>query len=759
MGNHYYVVGTIRRDMDPPIQVLHVDDDPAFLEMAATFLERESDAIEVVTATSVSEGHAVFDERSIDCIVSDHDMPGRNGIEFLESVRASSPEVPFILFTGKGSESVASEAVSAGVTDYLQKESGTDQYTILANRIENAVDRYRARRSARAQQRRLETLVDNVPGVVYRCRNEPGWPMESIEGECESLTGYPADRIESGDLTWGHDVVHPADREDVWETVQTSIAVDEPFEETYRIRTAAGETRWVWERGRGVSIDSEVDEVTVAHEAEIGDYAAVLEGFITDITESKRRERRFEAIVENTSQFTGLLDPDGTIIEANESALAFADVDRADVLGTPLWEGPWFTESDRARRIAREAVDTARDGNPYHAEVAISGADESAIIDFTVHPVTDADGEVTLLIPESRDITALKERERELRRFRRRFEAVFDDPAVLVGLLAPDGTVRSVNSTALGYVEVDHEDLVGEPFPETPWWPEDRREDVREWVTAAAAGEYVEFDAVHAATDDGPFTVEGTFRPVVSEGDANHTDGDVTGIVVSAKDVTERRQRERELKHHAERFDEFASVVSHDLQSPITAAQGRLELALETGDLEHVERAADAIDRVDALRTDLAETLQTGEIVSETETIPLADAVEDAVTAVDPPGSMTVDVPDSVDVKADPDAFARLLENLLRNSIEHTDGDDVTVRFDRLREEGATGFVYEDDGPGIDPADRDRVFSPGFSTKDGDSGSGMGMMSVQQIVTAHDWSIRIADADVLDGARFEIRTD
>lgn len=68
-------------------------------------------------------------------------MPGMNGIEFLESVRAIDEDLPFILFTGKGSEEVASEAISAGVTDYLQKQSGTDQYTILANRITNATSR------------------------------------------------------------------------------------------------------------------------------------------------------------------------------------------------------------------------------------------------------------------------------------------------------------------------------------------------------------------------------------------------------------------------------------------------------------------------------------------------------------------------------------------------------------------------------------------------------------------------------------------
>jgi len=140
-----------------PIRVLHVDDDPAFLDVAATLLEREDDRIEVVTATSADEGLDRLDA-DVDCIVSDYDMPGRNGIDFLERVRVSGDDRPFVLLTGKGSEEVASEAISAGVTDYLQKAPGNEQYEILVNRIVNAVEAARTRAWA-ARQERINTLI------------------------------------------------------------------------------------------------------------------------------------------------------------------------------------------------------------------------------------------------------------------------------------------------------------------------------------------------------------------------------------------------------------------------------------------------------------------------------------------------------------------------------------------------------------------------------------------------------------------------
>jgi DNA-binding NtrC family response regulator len=74
-------------------------------------------------------------------IISDYDMPGMDGLEFLRTVRETRPDLPFILFTGKGSEAVASEAIAADVTHYFQKRSGPEQYELLANRIENAVSK------------------------------------------------------------------------------------------------------------------------------------------------------------------------------------------------------------------------------------------------------------------------------------------------------------------------------------------------------------------------------------------------------------------------------------------------------------------------------------------------------------------------------------------------------------------------------------------------------------------------------------------
>ncbi|TKX57240.1 response regulator, partial [Halorubrum sp. SP9] len=113
------------------VNILHVDDDRAFADLVTEFLEREADDFAVQTATSPNDAFDQFALTEFDCIITDYDMPNKDGIDFLERIREIAPNLPVILFTGKGSEEIASEAISAGVTDYIQKQGGRDQYTVL----------------------------------------------------------------------------------------------------------------------------------------------------------------------------------------------------------------------------------------------------------------------------------------------------------------------------------------------------------------------------------------------------------------------------------------------------------------------------------------------------------------------------------------------------------------------------------------------------------------------------------------------------
>ncbi|SHH13805.1 GAF domain-containing protein [Halobaculum gomorrense] len=214
-------------------------------------------------------------------------------------------------------------------------------------------------------------------------------------------------------------------------------------------------------------------------------------------------------------------------------------------------------------------------------------------------------------------------------------------------------------------------------------------------------------------------------------------------------DITERRERERTLQRQNERLDEFASVVSHDLRNPLSVAEGYLELARETGDTDHLDTVADAVERMRDLVDDLLRLAREGRVVGDTERVDAAAAARAAWRGVDT-GDATLTVEDDLAVEADEERLRELFENLFRNSVEHA-GSAPTVRV----ESAATGFAVTDDGPGIDPERREEVFDVGVSSVE--NGTGFGLAIVRRIAEAHGWSVSVTAGDD-GGARFEFVT-
>jgi CheY-like chemotaxis protein len=134
-------------DRSGAIELLLVDDDPQDLHATEMFLKRRPEQFSIEMAPGGEAGLRVLEAASsIDCIVSDFRMPGMDGIEFLRTVRDRHPKVPFILYTGKGSEDVMRRAILDDVTDYVEKGVGAEQYDTLAERINKAIQQPTGRR-------------------------------------------------------------------------------------------------------------------------------------------------------------------------------------------------------------------------------------------------------------------------------------------------------------------------------------------------------------------------------------------------------------------------------------------------------------------------------------------------------------------------------------------------------------------------------------------------------------------------------------
>ncbi|WP_137286300.1 response regulator [Halorussus salinisoli] len=166
---------------EAPPRILHVEDNDFFSRVTAGVLADEYD-MDVDTVGSAKTALERLETERYDCIVSDYEMPGMDGLEFLDAVRETYPDIPFILLTGGGSEQIASKAISAGVTDYLSKGEGKEQFAVLANRIENAIARRRTERLA-DRQITVNDLIWDVSQAVLRASSR-----EDIEDiVCERL--------------------------------------------------------------------------------------------------------------------------------------------------------------------------------------------------------------------------------------------------------------------------------------------------------------------------------------------------------------------------------------------------------------------------------------------------------------------------------------------------------------------------------------------------------------------------------------------
>ena len=227
-----------------------------------------------------------------------------------------------------------------------------------------------------------------------------------------------------------------------------------------------------------------------------------------------------------------------------------------------------------------------------------------------------------------------------------------------------------------------------------------------------------------------------------------------TVLARSTTEALERTDREERLREQHEELDRraaqlegFTRAISHDLRNPLTVAEGHLELYGDTGDPHHIDRVQASLDRMDSIIEDILWLADEGRSIGDRRSVSLATVARDAWQFVDT-GAGTLDIDTDAVLEADPDRLQQAFENFFRNATEHG-GDTVAVRIGTM----PNGFYVEDDGPGIPPDDRERVFAPGFTTHE--AGTGFGLSIVEEIVRAHEWEIAVTNGPS-GGARFEV---
>ena len=498
------------------VRVLVVDDEPGFAEVAASLLESRDERID---ASAVESAAAALDElsaESFDCVVSDYEMPETDGIELLEAVRDRHGDVPFVLFTGEGSEAVASEAVAAGVDEYVRKWAGDDPYAQLTAAIDRNASRTRG-------ERRVAEHLDRVSDAF--CEVDGDWRVTYLNDRAAEMID-----LDTAELLG----------ERLWDLFPGTVDTD--GEATLREAVETGEpVRFEQHLER---LDADI--VVNAYPARDG-----VALYFRDVTERKQRERRLHELSERLQ----------LAVEGADVGVWDWNVETGEVRFDERWAGMIGYDADDLafdlstweERVHPDDLDDAWRAIEAH----FAGETDLYQSDFRMRTKSggwrwirdrgrvverDEDGDPLRAVGIHIDVTEEKERERDLERYRRLVNELPDSVCVYDA----DGRFTLVNDRLAEVYDTTPERLVGE---------ESRLGDrLRETTGGDPFAALVEGDrdSITGTTD-----IELPTGEMIVDYDLTRLviDGEFDGVLCIARDVTEERRRQRRLERTTARLE------------------------------------------------------------------------------------------------------------------------------------------------------------------------------------------------------------
>lgn len=495
------------------ISVLYVDDEPGLLEIARLFLERSGE-FSVKTLTSAQEALDSPSLRSYDAIISDYQMPGMNGIDFLKRVRERFGDIPFILFTGRGREEIVIEAINNGADFYIQKGGDPQaQFAELTHKIRQAVRRKQAERSLHDSERRLSDIIDFLPDAtlaIDRSGHVIAW-----NHAIEEMTGIAAgDMLGKGNFEYAL-AFYGSRRPILIDLIdEQDDKIAQLYSNIYRTgNSLAAETDIPRPKGHRISallkagpLYNQAGEITGAIES------------IRDITELKKTYLELRAAYEQVtateeelrsnyddlqttnkqltaakqelrSQFNQLAESERTL-RTNEERLTMAqavghtgswEYDPATemiwgsanglhIFGYPAVAGVFpITDIEACiperKRIHQALVDLIDQGKEYNLEYTINPADGSAPKE--IHSFARFEkgggGHPAKVIGVIHDITERKKAEDALRKSERKFRGMAERSSDLIFIIDNGMSPTYISPSARSIIGYEPEELVGKP--------------------------------------------------------------------------------------------------------------------------------------------------------------------------------------------------------------------------------------------------------------------------------------------------------
>jgi len=528
------------------IKVLHVDDELDFLALTKAFLERENENFSIESATSAEEAIKFLKGAKYDVVVSDYEMPVMDGLEFLKTLRASGNTIPFIMFTGKGREEVAIEALNRGADHYLQK--GTDiksMYGTLAHAIKQEVETKRADETLRKSEEKYRGFFKTSRDTAFITSKEGR--LIDFNNVTLELLGYKT-RDELSKIRIPELYENPEERKK-----HTKIIEQEGFAKEFPVNLR---------RKDGSIINTLI--TSVARKDENGNVIGY-QGTIRDITERKQTEKKLKAekefsdrLFESSEICLLLINSKREIVRVNDAALKVFDRKREEVLGTICHEFICPAEKGKCPVFdLGQQVDNSE-------RVALNSKGEKVPIIKTVSKI-EKEGE-TYLLDSFIDITERKRAEDKLAK-------IIDGVNIPAFAINSEHKITHWNTALESLTEVGREDVVGTD---------------KQWIAFYAKKRPVMADLIVDGAPDSEFKdwygdkykksslIEGAYEALdffltlggkwllFTASPLKNSEGKIIGAIETLQDITERKRMESELQKETA-FTESALNILPDM--------------------------------------------------------------------------------------------------------------------------------------------------------------------------------------------------
>jgi len=597
------------------IRVIHVDDDRSFIETAKCILEDEG-PFRIEIANSVDEALTKITSSTYDVIISDYEMPNKNGLHFLKELKTLGNVTPFILFTGKGREEVVVDALNFGADRYIDKHGDPRVvYAELSAGIRQLHEKTQATRLLWESEERFKKIITNFKDIIML--TETDGTVIYISPSVKNVLGYDPSEIIG---------TKPRSKVYIEDAEKMRIAADRVLTEPgfngtseYRFLNKQGNPIWLSHTYFQIIENDKIKQVV---------------SIIKDISEQKKAK---EDLSESEAKFSAAFHSsgvaicftrvnDGLIIDANESFLNLFDYTREEMIGKKVDDLHLYAGKNDRQQVITEGL-----SNRAVKKIELKGRRKNGTLISTLFStqlikLKEENHFLTTLI----DIPALKKTQEALLLRQKDIKEFMTLIPNAVTLTDKEGNIVHSNELAGKGFGIPNDEVVG--MNALDFVIESEHEEILQNLKAATESDRVITQTFHGKRRNGKiFSVDGSAKAMRDEC------GNVIGFMIVTRDITEKmnnekrirellaesEKRELKLKESEERY-RFVAEHAIDIIT-VTDVNGVFKyvspsvknvLGLEPADLIGKRSVIDLLspETVKHLNPKMAQLVQTGEL-------------------------------------------------------------------------------------------------------------------------------------------------